>query len=297
MRFDIFGRTEAGLVRQENEDHMLIGGMIRNRGSLGLRLDGDDELITGPGLLLAVADGIGGAAGGATASRLSLATLERAFNGDSRPVRERLVWASEAANAAILDAARAQPELAGMGCTLAGVCLTGTGYLVFHAGDSRIYRYRRGVIKALTLDDTLAGLAVRAGRLTVGASARHPRRHVLTNYAGSLEFSLAIEDGRGPDDGDVVMICSDGLHDLVPPAELESLFDRAATDLDTLGHTLIESAIAHGGHDNVSVVLLRFSGVAREARVEGLDAAQDNGSAGKAGTPDGDTGKEKGGAR
>lgn len=259
MRLDIYGRTETGPVRASNEDHLLLAGIIRDRGSLGLRLTLDDELVTGPGLLLALADGIGGAAGGATASRLALANLDRAFNGSARPLRERLVAAAEAANAALLDAARAQPELAGMGCTLAGVALSAGGYVVFHAGDSRVYRFRDGVLKALTLDDTLAGLAVRAGRLTVAGAARHPRRHVLTNFAGSPEFTLSVEDGQIPEAGDVVMLCSDGLHDLVPPEELEAVFEDAGRDVERLGDRLVAAAIDHGGHDNVSVLLLHFA--------------------------------------
>ena len=260
MMLHIYGRTEAGLVRQDNEDHLLVGDMIRNRGTLTRRLALDNEVITGRGLLLGIADGIGGAAGGATASRLALTHLSRTFSPlSARPLRERLLAAAQAANSALLGVARTQPELAGMGCTLAGVCATPSGFVVFHAGDSRVYRYRNGVLKSLTLDDTEPGLAVRAGRLTVAAASRHPRRHVLTNSVGSPRFALTVEDGPVPRVDDVVMVCSDGLHDLVPPAEMEDLFDGALPDITALGDRLVDCANGHGGHDNVSVLLLRFA--------------------------------------
>ena len=258
MMLEVYGRTETGPVRSKNEDHVLIAGMICNSGTLSLQMMIEDKLELDRGRLLAVSDGIGGCPSGATASRLALTHLDHIFSCSDGPLTNRLLLAAKAANEALLDAGRAQPELAGMGCTLAGICVTSDGYIVFHAGDSRVYRYRDGVLKMLTLDDTEPGLAVRAGHLTVAAAARHPRRHILTNSVGSAVFSLAIQTGPVPRAGDVVMICSDGLHDFVQPTELEDMFVELLPNITVLGDRLVDSAIENGGHDNVSLILHKF---------------------------------------
>ena len=258
MTANIFGCTEKGPGRTVNEDRLLVAGRVMDDGSTSLRLGLGNAPSAESPWLLALADGIGGQAGGSVASHLALESLKRAFDAGAEAVRERIDAGARAANAMVLGAAREDPRLAGMGCTLAGLCLLDDRYVVFHAGDSRVYSYRDGSLTVLTSDDTLVGIAVRAGRLTIAEAASHPRRHILTNFVGSEEFSVTVRDGPVPRDGDVVLVCSDGLHDSVPPERLEAAFSGAAQNPDDLGARLLTCARQCEGQDDIAILILRF---------------------------------------
>ncbi len=168
-RLHIHGCTDKGPVRKSNEDHILVARIVKNRGQLSLTLTQDDDWLARYGLLCAVADGVGGESGGAIASLLTLNALETHFYSSERAgdlesaCRDALEAATTRANETLLTQQSERPELARMGCTLAGVCLTPSGYLVFSAGDSRVYRVRDGVVRALTVDDTLTNAQKNAG--------------------------------------------------------------------------------------------------------------------------------------
>ena len=258
MTANLFGCTEKGPGRTVNEDRLLVAGRVMDGGTISLRLGADNCPTKEPPWLLALADGIGGEAGGSVASRIALESLNRAFDTGTEAVRERIDAGARAANEMVLGAAREDARLAGMGCTLAGLCLLAEGYVVFHAGDSRVYSYRDGSLTALTSDDTIVGIAVRAGRLTVAEAASHPRRHILTNFVGSAEFSVTVRDGPVPRDGDMVLVCSDGLHDSVPPERLEAEFLAGAREPNDLGGRLLRCARGFGGQDDIAILILRF---------------------------------------
>jgi len=242
-----------------------LGRFIKNRGWLSIGLKQDDDFMAAYGLILAVADGVGGAAGGTLASRLALTAFERQFYGVEKSGNnlesyiEALQGAAARANEGLLALATKRPELSGFGCTLSGVCLTPMGYLVFNAGDSRVYHFRSGILKLLTKDDSVTALAVAAGQLTPEEAELSPVRHTLTNCVGSHSFHLAIHQGMElPDfiDQDLILICSDGLHDLVSHDELEKILSISQTE-DLIATKLVEQAISQGGHDNISVILIR----------------------------------------
>ena len=260
-RFSIYGTTQVGLVRRSNEDHILLGRAVENGGGHVQEVAAAAPELRGPGLLFAVADGIGGEAGGAIASRLALDELRRRFyaSGASadrpREIAGALRSAAEAANAAVLRTAGSEPRLARMGCTLTGVCLTGDGYAVFNAGDSRVYRFRQGGLELLTRDDSMASLVVEAGAMTREEAARSPIGHTLTNCLGSKEFGLAVGDGRAWRDGDRLLACSDGLYGMVSDERMAEILGRGAP-LDALGEDLVAAALEGGGNDNISVILI-----------------------------------------
>lgn len=262
--FEIVGYTDTGLVRNHNEDHILVGRFIKNRGLLRLFLSTEDDFLQKYGLLLAVADGIGGEAGGGTASELALLNLEKQFyalpkNGSETAVFiESLYQASQYANENLLKTAQQQPQIANMGSTLAGVCLISNGHLIFHGGDSRVYRYRRPVLKMLTVDDTVAQLAVRTGQMTLKQAKHSQQRHRLTNFLGYEGFLCHIEPGAALRNEDILMISSDGLHDLIEPGNLEYLFNQHSTYLPTLVQKLVNQAFDNGGYDNISLILIRL---------------------------------------
>ena len=261
-RFHIFGRTETGPVRRANEDRILVGRFIKNRGGLGLHLAEDDDFMARYGLVLAVADGIGGVDGGGIASKLGLSAFDTQFYSAEKTMD---VWggsmaaleaAGERANHAILDLAANRPELAEMGCTIAGVCLTPEGALVFHAGDSRVYRFRNGALKQLTPDDSIVSLAVQAGHITEEEAHESPARHTITNCLGQATFRLHVQAGPELRDGDVLLVSSDGLHGLVDVDQIEAAMSAADT-VEGMANNLVDQAVQQGGNDNISVIVVQ----------------------------------------
>ncbi len=261
--FRAYGTTRTGLIRRSNEDHILLRRSLANRGSEQLEVSVSEVAKQGS-TLCAVADGIGGEAGGAVASRLALVTLDSSFHEALRPsgTRQELIdavrSAAERANDAVLETAGSEPRLARMGCTLTGVCLHTDGYLVFNAGDSRVYRFRRGSLECLTRDDSMASLVVEAGAMTAEEAARSPIGHTLTNCLGSREFQLTVQE-RAWRAGDRLLVCSDGLYDMVSDRRIREILDRRGL-LEQQSEDLVEKALANGGRDNISVILVQSPG-------------------------------------
>ncbi|HPC15940.1 MAG TPA: protein phosphatase 2C domain-containing protein [Candidatus Hydrogenedentes bacterium] len=256
-RFDVYGLSNRGKVRAANEDHILLYRQILNNGSGGLAFKEDDPRLRAPGMLFAAADGIGGLAAGADASRIGLVAFEahyRETDGGETGLRAAGIHA----NRAILDEAARFPDRRGMGCTLAGVCLMDGGYLVFHAGDSRVYRIRNGFAKQLTVDDTVAQRAVEAGLFSPDEAQRMDARHTVTNSAGSPSFVLHVAPGPEWRDGDALLVCTDGLHDLIGNDAIEEA--AAEGSAETRARRLMETALQAGGHDNISVIIIGTAG-------------------------------------
>jgi len=261
--FDICGATHPGRVREHNEDHILVGRFVKNSGQLALSFSGDDDFAAGYGMLLCVADGIGGVAGGEMASRLALLTLDKAFyalmNQDAEVIAPMLKQAAYYANSSIREVAANKQEYADMGSTLSGVCLMGERYWVVNAGDSRVYRYRNGLLKPLSNDDTLAARAVRSGAMTFEQAAHSPDSHILTNYLGAADFSPAVDAGPELRDGDSLLVCSDGLYDMVDDDTLARRLQQFNASGDSCADQaggLIALANERGGRDNISLILM-----------------------------------------
>ena len=161
---------------------------------------------------------------------------------------------ADAANQAVLDAASGEPRLARMGCTLTGVCLLGGSYLVFNAGDSRVYRYRQSTLECLTRDDSMASLVVEAGAMTAEEAAKSPIGHTLTNCLGSREFELKVQEQTWRD-GDLLLACSDGLYDMASDGLIQEILRREPV-LEKRRDSLVDAALAGGGNDNISIVLI-----------------------------------------
>lgn len=260
-RYIVVGRTETGPVRSANQDHILVGRFVKNRGRLGIWLDSDDDFMMQHGLLLCVADGVGGAAGGDIASKLALMSLERKFYGQKRAydldelgglIRESI----EAADKTIRKEKDVRPEFSQMSTTLSGVCLWEDRYIVFNAGDSRVYRWRKGFLKPLTMDDTVTAQAVRMGALTPEQAKRSGFRHTITSSLGG-SLRITIKEGPELNDGDMLLICSDGLHDMVSHDDLERVLSMKK-DVNSLINDLFNLAIGAGGRDNISAILLKI---------------------------------------
>jgi len=254
----IYGTSAVGQVRTVNEDRFLIAGIHENVGGIALQLPATAELLRHPGLLVAVADGMGGHAAGDLASRLALQTLAEQLphyllpdmNDDEimQQLNNLILFADDL----IRRQAAAQPQLADMGSTLVGVLLRGNQCCRFHAGDSRLYRFCEGYLQQLTLDHSPAGMLARQG-IAVENSSRE-----ITNSLGGgpgMACVPEIKNGVGFVEGDILLLCSDGLSEMVAVQDIENVLQQPLS-LAERGEQLVQRANDNGGQDNITVVLI-----------------------------------------
>ncbi|MGO1392006.1 PP2C family protein-serine/threonine phosphatase [Agrococcus casei] len=208
--------------------------------------------------LFAVADGMGGHAGGDVASAI-VAQRIRGCDGEyssAAEAGEALAAGLQAGNDALQDAMREHPELAGMGTTFSGIIQVKDQLAVAHIGDSRIYRYRVGALTQITTDHTFVQRLVDAGRITREEAEHHPRRNVVMRVLGNIEthpeIDVFVEDAY-PDDR--WLICSDGLSSYVPEDRISHILELGL-DTSATVRRLVNEALSYGAPDNVTVVLV-----------------------------------------
>jgi serine/threonine protein phosphatase PrpC len=208
--------------------------------------------------LFAVADGVGGAQAGEIASRLAAGALEERPPGALG--ESTLVQLLQEANARIYQRALADPDMAGMGTVATALLVdeaAGT-VAIGHVGDSRAYRLRDGVLEQLTPDHSLVGELVRAGRLSTEEAEQHPHRSVITRAVGT-EPSVEVETMTAAvEPGDLYLICSDGLTDIVRDAHIAELIATVDNDPDAAAEALVAAANDAGGIDNITVVIFEI---------------------------------------
>jgi protein phosphatase len=162
------------------------------------------------------------------------------------------------ADARVFEEVGRHPEMAGMGTTLTLAFAADWRLFVAHAGDSRGYLYSGGRLRRLTHDHTVVAGMVRRGELSPQEAARHPRRHVVTNALGGHTPGVRVElHALALEPGDVLLLCSDGLTDMVPDAGIAALGEAA--DPRRACERLVAEANANGGRDNVTAVVADFS--------------------------------------
>jgi protein phosphatase len=224
--------------------------------------------------LYVVCDGMGGHAGGETASRLAVQTIERELLGArmrpddpfasaaplaDAPVAAALREAIEGACAAVYRTSKANPELQGMGTTCIVLLLQGDMAILGHVGDSRAYALREGEVVQLTEDHSLVNEQVRAGLLTP-EEARHSRlKNIITRSVGFEEDVLVDLIGFETKPGDRYLLCSDGLSNLVDNEEIGAQLQRH-DDPDRACRALVDLANERGGDDNITVVVIHRTG-------------------------------------
>ena len=230
--------THVGRVRDGNED------------SLFPDEPGSSE---GP-VVLMVADGMGGAVAGEVASSLAVEAASRAPAEDEATPETRVLDA----NRAVIDATREDPSLAGMGTTMTLVQLNPDPTADFaHVGDSRAYLLRNNELEMLTTDHTLVHELIELGRITPEEAEHHPHRHLITRVLGLGPigvdtFKLDLEDG------DRLLLCSDGLNTMVSDITIKQLLDNDQ-GVEPTAWALIEHANRAGGLDNTTVVVIDVS--------------------------------------
>jgi protein phosphatase len=268
----MFGaRTDRGRVRERNEDQFLIAKLAKSMRICGSSLPepqhtrfADEE-----GYLMIVADGMGGVAGGEEASAMAVRTVESFVldaikwflhkDGSEQDVLVgELKTALERADRSVVERAEADPELYGMGTTLTMGYSVGTDLFVAHAGDSRAYQFRRGRLERITSDHTLVQMLVDGGVLSPEDARDHPRRHVVTNVLGGPHRGVQVDIKRKEiADGDVLLLCTDGLTEALDEPEIARLLERSA-DPDRAAHDLVDAALSRDANDNITVVLARY---------------------------------------
>jgi len=250
MRIEVAGKSHVGMKRNINEDSFLV--MPEQR-------------------LYCVADGMGGHLHGEIASKIAIDELAEFFRLTSadRDVtwpfkmdknrnydENRLATGIKLANARIYEAASGDPNYRGMGTTIATVHFAETSVYVGHVGDSRVYRFRGGALELVTEDHSLLNDYLKAKKLSPEEIEAFPHKNVIVRALG-MKDTVQVDVGRfEPKDGDVFLLCSDGLSGMVSDEEMAQVL-RENSDLEKACTGLIEKANAAGGNDNVTCILAR----------------------------------------
>ena len=245
MRY--FGLTDRGKMRKTNQDSYVIAS---NR-------VGD--------VFAVVCDGIGGGKGGDIASRLAVTHFSMAFSQnegfeDESMLKRWLGLEVPAANEEIFQMGRRNLELKGMGTTLTGVMIASCGIYVVNIGDSRTYAYYSdGTFKQLTSDHTLVNDMLKHGELTPEEAKNYPRKNVLTNALGVWEKSR-FDLERFDENADGFLVCSDGLHGYVDEEVIKAIVLNRNIDPAIRVRRLYAEAMAAGGYDNITAILIDLEG-------------------------------------
>ena len=229
--------TDIGMRREENQDSF---GIVSN--------DSFNFYI--------VADGMGGAKGGATASKMAINIVSECLESRQNIGPQDITTAVQNANAEVFEKGNNDPELAGMGTTFAGIVFTNEKMYVVNVGDSRVYRIRGNSVNQLTEDHTLVMELLKGGAIAEDQVENHPISHMLTRSLGptpnvDVDCDLITD---GPVQSDKYLICSDGLYNLVHENEFVDIVNN--NSLDDSVQKLIDLANQRGGTDNITIVLI-----------------------------------------
>jgi PPM family protein phosphatase len=225
--------TDIGRVREGNEDSFLVEPP-----------------------LYAVADGMGGHRGGEVASQLALETVEHLFREGQGTLAEQI----REANRAVFERSAEDRAVAGMGTTLTAALVREGEVHLAHVGDSRAYLLRAGAMRQLTQDHTLVGRMIRAGEISEAEAEVHPHRNVLTRVVGTEPEVRVDERDVGLLEGDRLLLCSDGLTNMVTEDQVQAILEATPTNPQEAADRLVRAANRAGGVDNITVVVLDLVG-------------------------------------
>ena len=227
-------RTDPGRKRRHNEDSFVVQPP-----------------------LFAIADGMGGAQAGEIASALAAGALsESNANGGGE---SRVTELIQEANRRVHERASTDPATSGMGTTMTVALVESDGSITFgHVGDSRAYRLRGGRLEQITDDHSLVAELVRRGELSPEEAEVHPQRSVITRALGTDPDVDVDAFSVRPEAGDLYLLCSDGLSDMVPAAAIEEILREYRSDLDMASRALVRAANNGGGDDNITAVLFEM---------------------------------------
>lgn len=253
MYLEAVALSDVGRVRQNNEDNYYIQGKVRQN----LAQQRAEESYQGKAAqsLFAVADGMGGESDGEIASLVAVQSLRKCSLED---VCEEALASVEEANEMICNEIMRKGGKR-MGSTLTALYVDEDTAVVCNIGDSRAYLMRRGELTQISEDHTIVQQMVNMGVLTKEEARTHKKRHMLSQNIGIFPDEMLIEPAFSDDieleNGDIFLLCSDGLTDMVEDAEIAAIMSSGS--VYEQAHRLVQSALEHGGRDNVTVVLVR----------------------------------------
>ena len=271
IRLTVFARSDVGRVRTNNEDAYLVSDLAS-----GARLDTPaiDVDVRDRGLLAVVSDGMGGHAAGDVASALVVESLRKSLSdpaADHSSLQRLIDGAIRQANAEVREAARAADKR-GMGATLTAVLFHDHDAFVAEVGDSRGYLLRNGRLRQITKDQSFVQMLIDAGVLTSEQAKDSPQKNVILQAIGREPGVRAAIGRLSLRRGDRLLLCCDGLSNLVKDAELAALLgDR---DVSTICDRMIDLANERGGEDNLTAVVALVEGEGLPAPSMGEQAAQ-----------------------
>jgi PPM family protein phosphatase len=220
------------------------------------RRHNEDAYVVEPPLF-AVADGMGGAKAGEVASNLAAAALQET-DGQGSNGEARVAALIEEANRRVFRRATEDRDVSGMGTTMTVALVEGDRVVIGHVGDSRAYLFREGQLEQLTDDHSLVAELVRSGKLTPEEAEIHPQRAVITRAVGTepdVDVDTFSIQGAA---GDLFMICSDGLTDMVDEEAIREAVEQNRPDLQKAAKALVNAANSVGGEDNITVVFFEL---------------------------------------
>jgi protein phosphatase len=240
--------SDIGCQRENNEDQYAYW-----------EPDADEEFAR-KGRLAIVADGMGGHEGGQEASRIAVETIQEIFaHTPDADLQSLLLTGFQIAHERILEYAAGHPELHGMGTTATAIVLLGNQLYFAHVGDSRLYLVRGAAISRLTHDHSYVGRLVQNGVISAEEAETHPQRHILTAALGA-GTEISPETPERPfalENGDALVLCTDGLWSLLAENEIQSIV--ASNEPPEACRALIKLTKDRGGPDNITVQVLRIS--------------------------------------
>src|SRR3972149_1751094 len=271
-QMDCYGLTDVGRKRATNEDHFFIADLnksLRVHGT-SLKLDDETHIYGGSqGKLLIVADGMGGEAEGERASTIavdqlatyvlnSLSWCFRLEENSELDFEEHLKEALKSCQESIHKAVDEHPEMKSMGTTMTMVYIVWPRAFVVHVGDSRCYLLRDSQLRQVTTDHTMGAILTQGGQMSREQARNSPMGHALVNVLGGKSDELSVDVHKlSLERDDILMLCTDGLYDMVPDKELQEVLSSEIS-AESVCRMLVNLANDNGGNDNITVIVAHF---------------------------------------
>ena len=269
--------THVGRVRRGNEDNYLLLSVSLSRAWTSAQSDGEFVIesqkfdVDDNGVVLAVSDGMGGALAGEVASKLAVESVcERLLHEDTDETLtpeayeydliSKLYNATLYANHLVHQQGRTDPQFQGMGATFTGLGVTSRGVDIIQVGDSRAYLVRDGRIYQITKDQSLVQQLIDAQQISAEEAETHTLKNVILQALGAQNEIYPVSARLAPNNGDVVLICSDGLSNKVQAADMQRIVVDNFDSLEMGCAELVKEANENGGEDNITVVLAKLVG-------------------------------------
>ena len=274
MQLEIHVKSDVGRVRKGNEDNFLLLNLDSARFEMGGRPVVSASFasveLKEAGMVLAVSDGMGGALAGEVASQMAVETVRDVLLGNDPEITlnpetnesliQRLQEAALHANRAVFRKGRSDTQFNGMGATFTGAAITPEAVDFIQIGDSRGYIIRGDTIEQVTKDQSLVQQLIDSHQIAPEDAERHHLRNVILQALGAQSEIYPVSSRFLPCQGDILLLCSDGLSNKLGKQDLLEYVRENSEDLSKACAELVREANARGGEDNITVVLARFAG-------------------------------------